>query len=227
MGAAQIPPPNIPRRWHRACFIEIVKLLVRLFSLVILSLSASAADLASEVVAEMSLARTAPQQYAQIVASRLVGYRGVEGEKVVREAVRFLEKSRPLPPLAYSDGIAQGALTHVLDMGPAGGRGHRGSNGSQPWDRMARFGQWIGHAGENIDYGVRDARAIVIRLIVDDGVKGRGHRKNIFSKNFRVAGAAAGFHAQYGRMTVIDFAGAFVETPGRVAVRSALPGAPL
>jgi len=194
---------------------------------VILSLSASAADLASEVVAEMSLARTAPQQYAQIVASRLVGYRGVEGEKVVREAVRFLEKSRPLPPLAYSDGIAQGALTHVLDMGPAGGRGHRGSNGSQPWDRMARFGQWIGHAGENIDYGVRDARAIVIRLIVDDGVKGRGHRKNIFSKNFRVAGAAAGFHAQYGRMTVIDFAGAFVETPGRVAVRSALPGAPL
>lgn len=204
-----------------------MKLLARLFSLVILPLAASAADLSTEVIAEMNLARTAPREYAQVVASRMAGYRGVEGEKVVAEAVRFLEKARPLPPLAFSQGIAQGALTHVLDMGPVGGRGHRGSNGSQPWDRMARFGQWIGHAGENIDYGVRDARAIVVRLIVDDGVKGRGHRKNIFSKDFRVAGAAAGFHAQYGRMTVIDFAGAFVETPGRVASRAALPAAPL
>jgi uncharacterized protein YkwD len=204
-----------------------VKQLVRLFIFAIFPLTASSADLASEVIAEINLARTAPQQYAQVVARRMSGYRGVEGEKVVREAVRFLEKARPLPPLVFSNGIAQGALSHVLDMGPTGGRGHRGSNGSQPWDRMARFGQWNGHAGENIDYGVRDARGIVVRLIVDDGVRSRGHRKNIFSGNFRVAGAATGFHAQYGRMTVIDFAGAFIETPGRVAVRAALPVTPL
>ncbi len=175
----------------------------------------------------MNLARTAPQQYAQIVASQTIGYRGVEGGKAVSEAIRFLEKARPLPPLSVSEGINQSALSHVLDVGPVGGRGHKGSNGSQPWDRMARFGQWIGHAGENIDYGRHDARAIVVRLIVDDGVRGRGHRNNIFSRDYRVAGAAAGYHATYGAMCVIDFAGAFVETPGRVATRTTAPLAPL
>ena len=103
-------------------------------------------------------------------------------------------------------------------MGPIGGRGHKGSNGSQPWDRMARFGKWTGHAGENIDYGAHDARAVVVRLIVDDGVAGRGHRKNIFSREFHVAGAANGFHAAFGSMCVIDFADGFVEA-GRVATR--------
>ena len=202
-------------------------MLVCLLAILIIPFSLRAADLADEVIAEMNLARTCPQQYAQIVASRTVGYRGVEGEKVVREAIRFLEKQRPLTPFATSEGIRNSALTHVLDMGPTGGRGHRGRNGSQPWDRMARFGKWGGRAGENIDYGVRDARAIVVRLIVDDGVSSRGHRKNIFSRDFRVAGAASGFHATYGAMCVIDFAGTYVESSSRVATRTALPAASL
>ncbi len=204
-----------------------MKILTILLSIVTLTSVATAADLADEVIAEINLARTAPQQYAQIVANRTAGYRGAEGESVVREAIRFLEKQRPLPALGVSEGIRHSALTHVLDMGPVGGRGHKGSNGSQPWDRMARFGKWVGRAGENIDYGQRDARAVVVRLIVDDGVRGRGHRKNIFSSDFRVAGAAAGYHATYGGMCVIDFAGGFVETPGRVASRTGAAAASL
>ena len=199
-----------------------MRFIVSLLTLSFLAASAWAGDLADDVLAEINLARTAPQQYAQILASRTVGYRGVEGPGVVKEAIRFLEKQRPLPPLATSEGIRNGALTHVLDMGPSGRRGHKGSNGSQPWDRMARFGKWIGGAGENIDYGQRDARGTVVRLIVDDGVRGRGHRKNIFSRTFRVAGAAAGYHATYGGMCVINFAGGFVESTTRVASRTAL-----
>ncbi len=190
-------------------------------------LSAFATDIADQVIAEMNLARTAPQQYAQIVANQTAGFRGKEGNGATREAVRFLEKASPLAPLAQSEGIRSSALSHVLEMGPVGGRGHVSHGGAQPWDRMARFGQWVGRAGENISYGKHDARGIVIQLIVDDGVRGRGHRKNIFNREFRVAGAASGFHATYGAMCVIDFAGAFVEAPGRVATRAAAPGAPL
>ena len=204
-----------------------MKFIARLLTLVFLATPAFAADLADEVIAEINLARTAPHQYAQIVAAHTASCRDGESASAAREAIRFLEKQRPLPPLATSQGIRSGALTHVLEMGPSGGRGHTGRDGSQPWDRMSRFGKWIGRAGENIDYGRRDARGTVVRLIVDAGVRGRGHRKNIFSSDFRVAGAAAGFHATYGSMCVIDFAGGFVETTGRVATRAALPAGSL
>lgn len=201
-----------------------MKNLIRLFTLAVIApLAAHASELSEQVIAEINLARTAPQQYAQIVASQGAAHGGSEGSKAVAEAVRFLEKSRPLPALAPSTGMSSSALSHVLEMGPLGGRGHKSANGSQPWDRMARFGKYIGQAGENIDYGNHDARGIVIRLIVDDGVRGRGHRKNIFNPGFRVAGAASGYHATYGSMCVIDFAGGFVEGNGGKVATRALP----
>jgi hypothetical protein len=184
---------------------------------ILLSVFAHASDLATQVQDELNLARTAPQQYAQIIATRMAGYHGVEGPSVINEAVRFLQKAHPLPALTFSDGICSSALTHVLDLGPNGGRGHVGSDRTMPWDRMARFGQWSGQAGENIYYGERDARGIVIALIVDDGDRGRGHRKNIFSTAFHYAGIACGPHASFGRICVIDFAGGFVEGGTRIA----------
>jgi uncharacterized protein YkwD len=199
-----------------------VKTLIRLFALAVIApLAVHASELSEQVIAEINLARTAPQQYAQIVASQGAAYRGAEGDRAVAEAVRFLEKARPLPALTASTGMSSSALSHVLEMGPVGGRGHKSANGGQPWDRMARFGKFVGQAGENIDYGNHDARGIVVRLIVDDGVRNRGHRKNIFNPGFRVAGAASGYHATFGSMCVIDFAGGFVEgNGGKVATRS-------
>jgi len=186
----------------------------------ILSAASCRADvLADQVQAEINLARTAPRQYAQIVAARSAGQRHSEGERVVQEAVRFLEKVRPLPPLSRTGGLDACALSHVLDQGPAGARGHRGTDGSTPWKRMARFGRWSGHAAENIAYGQRDARAIVVALIVDDGVRDRGHRLNIFGRDFHLAGIACGPHAGYGRMCVIDFATSFTEDEDKVAAK--------
>lgn len=204
-----------------------MKFLIPIFAIALSTFAAHASDLSEQVLAEINLARTAPQQYAQIVAAQSSGIRGAEGDRAVAEAVNFLHKTRPLPALTVSTGMSSSALSHVLDMGPTGGRGHKGSNGSQPWDRMGRFGRWIGAAGENIDYGIHDARSIVVRLIVDDGVRDRGHRKNIFNHGYTVAGAASGYHATYGAMCVIDFAGAFMETPGRMASRGTVPAASL
>ncbi len=216
------------RGWHSRCFTVIVNIIVKLVvvtSFLLGGLPASAAaDLPEQVLAELNLARTAPAAYAEIVSERMAGYHGVEGYRAVDDALHFLKKARPLTPLGVSPGMCSSALSYVLTMGPIGGRGHRAPDGSQPWDRMARFGKWFGTAGEDIDYGLHDARSIVVRLIVDDGVRGRGHRKNIFSPQFHVAGAAAGYHATYGAMCVIDFAGSFLDLPGRVATRAS--GAP-
>jgi uncharacterized protein YkwD len=179
-----------------------------LFLLALLpGLAAFAGEKCEQVLAEINLARTAPQEYARIVAERGGNSRDVD------EAVRFLQRARPLPPLSLSSGLSQGAQMHVSQQGPTGQFGH----GSNPFGRMEKFGQWVGCAGENISYGKFDARSIVCQLIVDSGVSGRGHRKNIFSSGYGTAGIAYGPHAHYGAMCVIDFAGRFIERGGAIA----------
>ena len=76
---------------------------------------------------------------------------------------------------------------------------------------FSRYGVVAQGWAENIAYGQRSARAIVMALIVDDGVRGRGHRKNIFNPNYNVAGAAYGPHARYGSVCSIDFASGYAE----------------
>jgi uncharacterized protein YkwD len=175
------------------------------FALALVAGAASHAGVLSEqVLAEMNLARTQPQQYAQYLASESRPSRDTE------EAVRFLQKARPLPPLASSTGLGQSSMLHVNTLGPAGGRGH-GSGWNTPFSRMNKFGQYVGWAGENIYYGRGGARSIVCTLIVDSGVSNRGHRKNIFSSNYGVAGVASGPHAAFGSICVMDFASQYVE----------------
>jgi len=60
---------------------------------------------------------------------------------------------------------------------------------------------------EDISYGYASPREVVLQLIVDSGVPGRGHRNNIFNPVFRQAGVACGPHRVYGAMCVVDFAG--------------------
>ena len=165
------------------------KIVFAIAALAFSCLTARAGEMSAQVLAELNLARTAPQTYARLLADRMP-----QSDRDVAEAIRFLEHARPLPPLASSTGLAMGAQLQVDAQGPTGGFGH----GSSPFSRMSRYGQWIGPAGENISYGQHDARSVVIQLIVDHGVSNRGHRKNVFSTSYGVAGVACGGHATWG-----------------------------
>lgn len=166
---------------------------------------------AEQVLAEINLARTQPRAYARIIAEAIPRQRTAAGRSAAEEVVRHLEKMDPLPPLKGSAGLSAAAALHVADAGPRGARGHRGSGFSSPWDRMDRFGRRYGTAAENICYGPRDPRSIVVMQLIDTGVLSRGHRKNILSPAFAMAGVAYGPHTEYGTMCVIDFAACFVE----------------
>ncbi len=200
------------------------------FLFLLTSLPASAAgsakspsDAGAAVVREMNLARQHPGVYAGYLEELRGRYQGRnlvlpggsvirtrEGVGAVDDAIRFLRRARPLSPLAYSEGIARAASEHVAEQA-GGGMGHRGLGRSHPGERMNRHGIWTGRWGENVSYGKSAARDIVIALIIDDGLRARKHRKNIFNPAFGVAGAAVGPHARYRTVCSIDFAGGYVE----------------
>jgi uncharacterized protein YkwD len=134
-----------------------------------------------------------------------------EGVAAVDEAIRILDRQRPLSPLTWSSGLASAAMELVRDGGTTGDIGHTGRRSGGMKERIERHGAWQGGLGENISYGYDDARLVVMQLIVDDGVPDRGHRKILLNDSFGTAGVACGPHAGYGSMCVIDFAGSFRE----------------
>jgi uncharacterized protein YkwD len=171
------------------------------------------------VVDELTLARTKPQEYAKFLEDfkKLFKDKSIvrvdgrniqtkEGIAAVDEAIAFLKKAKPISPMTGSRALALAARDHVKDTGPKGVTGHTGTDKSQFSDRIARYGKTKRTSGENIAYGPNDARAIVMQLIIDDGVANRGHRTNIFNPDFKIVGIAIGGHKTYGSMCVMDFA---------------------
>jgi uncharacterized protein YkwD len=182
-------------------------------------------DLAKQVLSEINLARSQPHTYAVFLREFRSLFHGKyyllpgsnvrmqtnEGVRVVDEAIQFLSRQRPLPPLAWSAGLAEAAAELAKEQGNSGGTGHIGAKSHGMQERIERHGKWERQIAENIGYGPQDARNMVILLIIDDGVPDRGHRKNTFSAAFDTAGSFCGPHPRFGSVCVIDFAGGFRE----------------
>jgi uncharacterized protein YkwD len=159
----------------------------------------------SAVIREINLARENPAAYALHLENLRPHYKGREGLAAIDEAIQFLHSARPLQPLALSPGMCHGAADHCAEQA-GGAMGH-----GNPAGRMKRYGTWTSSWGENISYGKKSARDIVLALIIDDGLPTRKHRANIFNVNFNYAGAALGPHARFGSVCSIDFAGGYFE----------------
>jgi uncharacterized protein YkwD len=173
---------------------------------------------AAAVLRELNLARENPSLYATFVAESRP-FHMIEHGHAVDDAVRFLKKARPLQPLTLSTGMSRAAADHCAEQ-VEGQLGHNGSDRSSPGDRISRYGNWSVSWGENISYGQKTARGIVLTLIIDDGVRSRGHRKNIFNPKFNYAGAAFGPHARYRTVCSIDFAGGYAERAEPLVARN-------
>jgi len=178
---------------------------------------------AAAIIHEMNLARQNPALYATLLEQRRQNYCGGiyllpgnvrlrthEGLRALDDAIRFLNRAKPQPPLALSPGLCLAAADHCREQA-GGAMGHCGNHGSDPGNRISCYGVVSQGWAENIAYGLHTAREIVVALIVDDGVRGRGHRKNIFNPTYNVAGAAYGSHARLGSVCSIDFASGYVE----------------
>ena len=180
---------------------------------------ARADELGRDVLAELNLARTHPAQYAQhLERDDPSAYQdsggwsaGDQDPRARDEAVAFLMRQRPLPPLREDARLTAAAADHSIEQERTGAIGHDSESGEGLSDRLHRHGLWAGMDAEDISYGYASPRQVVDQLIIDSGVQGRGHRQNIFDPTLQAAGVGCGRHSAYGAMCVIDYAGAIVE----------------
>jgi len=85
---------------------------------------------------------------------------------------------------------------------------HNGSDGSQVWHRVDRYGKGSGTIGENLSFGIyKGGPEVIMALFIDDGVSNRGHRKALQNKTYQYTGIAKCPHSsQYGEMIALAYA---------------------
>lgn len=186
------------------------------------------AGLEAEITDETNLLRSNPSAYADLLAELRQYYSGnllrlpnqlpietQEGVAALDEAIAELRQTAPLPILTASRSLSQGARDHVRDQRKTGRTGHYGSDGSDPFVRLDRYGDRIGLAGENISYSPinNGARWHIMQLLIDDGVLDRGHRRALLNTEYRLTGAACGRHPDFREICVMTYAAGFTAHP--------------
>eukprot|EP00343_Euplotes_focardii_P008006 CAMPEP_0205819176 /NCGR_PEP_ID=MMETSP0206-20130828/1437_1 /ASSEMBLY_ACC=CAM_ASM_000279 /TAXON_ID=36767 /ORGANISM="Euplotes focardii, Strain TN1" /LENGTH=326 /DNA_ID=CAMNT_0053112443 /DNA_START=77 /DNA_END=1057 /DNA_ORIENTATION=- len=164
--------------------------------------------------------RTKPESFIPILEDRLTKFVGKgiklpsgvtlmskEGPKAVKEAIKFLKKQSPVGKITLSKELNNASQDHAKDLGSNDGRGHKSKDGSTLSDRIERYCNWGGSIGENISYRAGKAQDVVLRLVVDDGVPGRGHRDNMFNDSFTLVGVGVYDHPTWDNCVVMDYAG--------------------
>jgi uncharacterized protein YkwD len=130
----------------------------------------------------------------------------VEGEDVINEAISYLNSLPLLNPFIWDPNLAKAAMEHVMDIGPKGLLSYQSSDGTEPEDRISKYGSYVEALGENIDFGPNDAMGVIVSLTLDDGESERPHRENLFKSDYQKLGIACGSHKTEYQMCVMDFA---------------------
>ena len=110
----------------------------------------------------------------------------VEGEDVFNEAINYLKSLRPLPPFQWEEALAQSAQEHVDDIGPKGLLLYQSSDGTEPEDRITKYGEYKESLGENIDFGPNDAIGVIVSLTLEN-------RNCLWSSSNRISNVCYGF----------------------------------
>lgn len=110
------------------------------------------------------------------------------------------------------------ANDHVEDVGPKGITSSLGSgkvrnfelncsyiDGSLPTDRLTRYCNIDESWAESMCFQCLTAQEVVEHLIVNDGQQARGHRKNMFNKEFTYCGIATGKHEGMDNIILIEY----------------------
>lgn len=151
------------------------------------------------VIELCNIARTDPKGFAQKYAQPFIDSSGKKNS-YTNSLLRTLRTMKPVSVLYPNEVLTSTADAHAEKSGKAGTTGHSGKK-----QRYAKspYPYW----GENCSYGYNDAIDIVMQLLIDDGIKNLGHRKNILDPNFTYIGVAIRKHKRYEWNCVQNFGG--------------------
>jgi uncharacterized protein YkwD len=102
----------------------------------------------------------------------------------LEELIHELNTIQPLSKLKPKECIYKAARSHGADQKRRGFTGHIGTNGSSPMKRINRKCPDMISGNENLTGGKETVRLSVIRLLIDSGIPGRGHRHNILNQSW-------------------------------------------
>lgn len=176
------------------------------------------------VIKEINEARNNPQKFIGYLEEYRKSLKGnvlhlpnttplvtIEGAAAVDDAINDLKKLPKINDLKNSRGLNRVAKNLLEDLIENPKLGHKGKDGTLLDQRLLRYGLVGLVYAENISYRISVAREVVMAMIVDDGVKSRSHRKNIFNPSFKLFGIACGTAKDSTALCVAEFADDFSE----------------
>lgn len=188
--------------------------------------TSSISKIEKEVLAEINSVRRNPKKYIKFLKKLKKRMKGnnltlpngkrwamSEGKRAINSAIKDLKRVKRLKALKLSNGLSQAADIQLNDLKKNPKLGHRGKDGSNVFKRVSRVGAAGSTVAENITYYSNDAQIIVLMQIIDDGVRNRGHRKNILNRNFTQIGIAYGKGKKDIELCVMVFTDSFIKMP--------------
>ena len=155
----------------------------------------------------INLVRINPQKFLKTTLSPYLKKHTSYSKKYIKSLKRDLTKQTPLLPLNHQQDLHLFAKHHSKTTGKAGKVGHQSVGFKNYTKRTKKLIKIYSYVGENIHYGSPDAKEIVIDLLIDDGIKDVGHRKNILSSTFIYASTSIQPHKKHRQNCVIEFGG--------------------
>lgn len=154
-----------------------------------------------KVVLFMNMARHDGPLFSDTFLEAYVNENKVENSSYLRSLYKDLKKVSGLVPLQVEGDLTSVAQGHADFSGRTGHVGHKNFDKRFEPLKGNPYTAWA----ENCSYGYKDAIEIVISLLIDEGVKGVGHRLNILNEEFNSVGVAIYPHKTYKTNCVIDF----------------------
>jgi len=175
---------------------------------------------AQKVADEINKARTEPEFYAKKISDSVQyfyknllqlphqsGIETQEGPKAYKEAIEFLKNQKPINEIEFDEEASKVAEEYAKILSNSTGEDEQGQDEYHIEERVEKYLDYDYSISENIDFGGSTGIEVIVNLLVDDGVKLRTHRDNLFSNKFQYYGVAVASHPEYDFCTVIDYFG--------------------